>query len=54
MNRIKLAEQQYMDAFNDELNSFRQRIKARAAARLEEAMKLGEEVSSHVVLNKIL
>ena len=42
-SRIKLAEKQYMDAFNDELNSFKERIKARAQARLEEAMKEVEE-----------
>lgn len=41
--RIKLAEKQYMDAFNDELNSFRERIKGRAQARIEEAMKEYEE-----------
>jgi cell division cycle protein 37 len=43
--RIKLGEQQYMDAFNDELNSFKQRIKARAQARLEAAMAEVEEVN---------
>ncbi|ELT99118.1 hypothetical protein CAPTEDRAFT_183144 [Capitella teleta] len=42
-SRIKMAEQQYMEAFNDELNAFRQRIKARAAARLEDAMRQAEE-----------
>lgn len=38
-SRIKLAEQQYMDAFNDELNSFRQRVGDRAVARIEEAVE---------------
>ncbi|KAL8588467.1 hypothetical protein ACOMHN_054046 [Nucella lapillus] len=42
-SRIKLAEKQYMDAFNDELNSFRERVKGRAQARIEEAMKEFEE-----------
>lgn len=37
-----------MEAFNDELNSFRERIKARAKARIEEAMKEYEEVSNCV------
>ncbi|XP_076467398.1 hsp90 co-chaperone Cdc37-like isoform X2 [Babylonia areolata] len=42
-SRIKLAEKQYMDAFNDELNSFRERVKGRAQARIEEAIKEYEE-----------
>lgn len=42
-SRIKLAEKQYTDAFNDELNSFKERIRARAQARIEEAMKEVEE-----------
>ncbi|KAK7503097.1 hypothetical protein BaRGS_00005723 [Batillaria attramentaria] len=42
-SRIKLGEKQYMDAFNDELNSFRERIRARAKARIEEAIKEYEE-----------
>jgi len=41
--RIKLAEKQYMDAFNDELESFKDRIRKRAQAKLEEAMKQVEE-----------
>ena len=40
------AIKQYMDAFNDELESFKDRIRGRAEARLEEAMKEVEEVSS--------
>lgn len=42
-SRIKIGEKQYMDAFNDELESFRERIKGRAKARLEEAIKEYEE-----------
>jgi len=42
-SRIKIGEKQYTDAFNDELNSFRERIKDRANARIEEAMKEYEE-----------
>lgn len=42
-SRIKLADQQYMGAFNDELNSFITRVKGRAEARLEAAMKEVEE-----------
>jgi cell division cycle protein 37 len=42
-SRIKLAEKQYMDAFNDELNSFKDRIRKRAQAKLEEAMREVEE-----------
>ena len=33
-----------MDAFNDELNSFKDRIRKRAQAKLEEAMREVEEV----------
>jgi len=42
-SRIKLAEKQYMDAFNDELDSFKDRIRKRAQAKLEEAMREVEE-----------
>jgi len=42
-SRIKLGEKQYTDAFNDELSSFRERIKERARIRIEEAMKEYEE-----------
>lgn len=42
--RIKLAEKQYMDAFTDELDSFKDRVCRRAKARLEEAMREHEEV----------
>merc|ERR1719158_376099 len=42
-SRIKLGEQQYTEAFNDELGAFRSRIKDRAKARIEEAMKEYEE-----------
>jgi len=42
-SRIKLAEKQYMDAFNDELDSFKDRIRKRAQVKLEEAMKEVEE-----------
>lgn len=46
--RIKLGEKQYMDAFNDELNSFRDRIRGRAKARIEEAIKEYEEVCTFI------
>ena len=39
-----MAEQTYKDAFNDELDSFKRRVKKRAEARIEEAMKQVEEV----------
>ena len=42
--RIKQAEKQYMDAFNDELESFKYRIRKRAQAKMEEAMRQVEEV----------
>jgi len=42
--RIKQAEKQYMDAFNDELDSFKDRIRKRAQVKVEEAMRQVEEV----------
>lgn len=39
-----MAEKQYLDAFNDELDSFRTRVKGRAKVRIEEAMEKYEEV----------
>ena len=41
--RIKSAEKQYVDAFEDELRSFIQRVKGRAQARIEEATLKAEE-----------
>lgn len=42
-SRIKLAEKQYTDAFNDELDSFKDRVRKRAQVKIEEAMKQVEE-----------
>lgn len=42
--RIKLAEKQYTDAFNDELESFKDRVRKRAQAKIEEATRQVEEV----------
>ncbi|KAM8974180.1 hsp90 co-chaperone Cdc37 [Pelodytes ibericus] len=41
--KIKTADQQYMDAFNDELDSFKGRVKERAKVRIEKALKEYEE-----------
>lgn len=41
--RMKSAEKQYLDAFEDELRSFIQRVKSRAKARYEEAARQAEE-----------
>lgn len=41
-----------MDAFNDELNAFKQRVKARAQARIDEAMAEYEAVSNTTVYVK--
>lgn len=41
--RMKTAEKQYTDAFQDELRSFIERVKGRAKARIEEAVKKVEE-----------
>lgn len=42
--RIKLAQKEYLDAFNDELNGFKSRIRARAKEKIEEAIREHEEV----------
>lgn len=39
-----------MDAFNDELESFKKRVKERAEARIEKAMKEAEEVRYNMVV----
>ncbi|XP_062975381.1 hsp90 co-chaperone Cdc37 [Elgaria multicarinata webbii] len=41
--KIKTADQQYMEGFNDELESFKERVRGRAKARVERAMKEYEE-----------
>ncbi|TNN70031.1 Hsp90 co-chaperone Cdc37 [Liparis tanakae] len=41
--KIKTADQQYQDAFNDELDSFKERVRGRAKIRIEKAMKEYEE-----------
>jgi cell division cycle protein 37 len=41
--RIKTAERQYVDAFEDEIAAFRARVKARAKDKIEAAMKEAEE-----------
>ena len=43
--RIKTAEKQYTDAFEDELHAFIERVQGRAKVRLEEARKQAEEAS---------
>lgn len=40
---IQTADQQYQDAFNDELESFKERVRGRAKIRIEKAMKEYEE-----------
>lgn len=42
-NRISLSDQQYMTAFNDELEAFKERVRTRAKVRVEEAIKEAEE-----------
>ncbi|XP_069460189.1 hsp90 co-chaperone Cdc37 [Ambystoma mexicanum] len=41
--KIKTADQQYMEAFNDELESFKERVRGRAKVRIEKALKEYEE-----------
>lgn len=40
---FQTADQQYQDAFNDELESFKERVRGRAKIRIERAMKEYEE-----------
>uniref|UniRef100_A0A8D0DTH8 Hsp90 co-chaperone Cdc37 n=1 Tax=Salvator merianae TaxID=96440 RepID=A0A8D0DTH8_SALMN len=42
-SKIKTADQQYMEGFNDELEAFKERVRGRAKARIERAMKEYEE-----------
>jgi 2-oxo-4-hydroxy-4-carboxy--5-ureidoimidazoline (OHCU) decarboxylase len=42
--RIKLGEKQYMEAFNSELDAFKERITNRAKEKLQKAMEEYEEV----------
>ncbi|KAG9461650.1 hypothetical protein GDO78_016150, partial [Eleutherodactylus coqui] len=42
-NRIKTADQQYVDAFTDELEAFKERVRERAKVRIEKALKEYEE-----------
>ena len=44
MKKAKTDFKEYMEAFDDELNSFLVRVKERAEARIERAMKEAEEV----------
>ncbi|XP_064293391.1 hsp90 co-chaperone Cdc37 [Phalacrocorax carbo] len=41
--KIKTADQQYMEGFNDELEAFKERVRGRAKIRIEKAMKEYEE-----------
>lgn len=40
---LQTADQQYQDAFNDELEAFKERVKGRAKIRIEKALKEYEE-----------
>ena len=42
-NRMKSAEKQYLDAFEDELSGFKGRVRQRAKVRIEEATRAYEE-----------
>lgn len=44
IRRIKLGEKQYMEAFNSELDAFKERITKRAKEKLQKAMEEYEEV----------
>ena len=41
--RIKLTAKQYQDAFNDELNAFKERVEKRAKEKIAEAVAELEE-----------
>ena len=53
MKKAKTDFKEYMDAFEDELQSFLQRVKGRAQARIDKAMKEAEEVrlNNHAQMN---
>lgn len=41
--RIQIAEKTYKDSFDDELEQFKERIKRRAAEKIQDALKEQEE-----------
>ena len=45
MKKARTDFKEYMEAFDDELKSFLQRVKERAQARIDKAMKEAEEVN---------
>ena len=47
MKKAKTDFKEYMDAFEDELQSFLERVKERAQARIDKAIKEAEEVRLH-------
>lgn len=47
--RIKLGEKQYMEAFNSELDAFKERITKRAKEKLQKAMEEYEEVEYFIL-----
>ena len=48
ISRIQQAQKEYLDAFNDELEAFKGRIKARAKQKIDEAIKEHEEVGCYI------
>lgn len=42
-SKIQIAEIEYKKAFDDELEQFKQRIRKRAAEKVEEAIKVSEK-----------
>ena len=52
--RMKTAEKQYIEAFEDELKSFLLRVRQRAQVRIETAMKEAEEVGNHLSLLNVM
>lgn len=50
---MKSAEKTYLDAFEDELQGFIQRVEGRAKARLEEAIREAEEVRKLIVFHVV-
>ena len=45
-----MAQKEYLDAFNDELEAFKGRIRTRAKQKIDEAIKEHEEVSLHLLI----
>lgn len=53
MKKAKTDFKEYMEAFDDELQSFLQRVKERAQARIDKALEEAEKVSLNILSSTV-